>query len=382
MKTPSHIQNRLLNLAVQVREIGYEPEKAFVSREMVQATLPHKNPGEVPAWSRVNGNYALTIQPGWDTWKKKSYGYPYGTVPRLLIFWLTTEALRTGNRSLELGSHLAEFMRKLGLDPTRGGKRSDAKRLREQMERLFRAKISFEYRDERQQSWLDMQIAPKGMVWWQHDLVEQPTLWESWIELGEEFYKAITAHPVPVNMDALQALKKSPLALDLYAWITHQAFRASNNGKSRRITWRAIHGQMGAEYNDIQNFRRKAIDAIRKIEIVYPGLRLETIEGGLEVKPSPTAIASKTKPHPSAAKKPPVLEAKPVPIAAVAIKPMKIGPKTWANAQALLDESGLKLDLRGIEQEFRDYAAKKGRPKSPSRAFLGFVRKKVKQQSQ
>jgi hypothetical protein len=48
----------------------------------------------VPAWSRTNGNYALTIQPGWDTWEKQSFGYPYGTIPRLLIFWLTTEALR------------------------------------------------------------------------------------------------------------------------------------------------------------------------------------------------------------------------------------------------------------------------------------------------
>ncbi|MDB9526965.1 replication protein RepA [Oscillatoria sp. CS-180] len=177
----SHVQHRLLDLAVQVKEHGYEPEKAFVSREMVQATLPHKNPGDIPAWSRRNGNYALTMQPGWDTWEKRSYGYPYGTIPRLLIFWLTTEALRTGDRRLELGNYLADFMRKLGLDPSRGGKRGDAKRLRDQMERLFRARISFEYRDDKQQSWLDMQIAPKAMTWWSDNLAEQRTLWESYI---------------------------------------------------------------------------------------------------------------------------------------------------------------------------------------------------------
>jgi hypothetical protein len=180
-------KSKLLDFAVEIRDAEYEPEKAFISREMVQATLPHRNPGDVPAWSRINGNYALTVQPGWDSWKNKSFGYPYGTIPRLLIFWLTTEALRTDNRKLEIGGSLAEFMGKLGLDSSRGGKRSDAKRLRDQMERLFRARISFEYRDEGHESWYDLQIAPKGMMWWHHNLAEQPTLWENWVELSEDF---------------------------------------------------------------------------------------------------------------------------------------------------------------------------------------------------
>jgi hypothetical protein len=371
MKSLSPVQSRLLDTATHLREAGYEPEKAFVSREMVQATLPHKNPGDVPAWSRINGNYALTIQPGWDSWQKQSFGYPYGTIPRLLIFWLTTEALRTGSRHVELGDHLADFMRKLGLDSSRGGVRSDAHRLREQMERLFRARISFEYRDEQQQSWLDMQIAPRGMQWWGHSLSEQPTIWENWIELGEEFYKAITAHPVPVNMDALQALKKSPLALDLYAWLTHQAFRASSSRRSRRVTWRALHEQLGSDYADVQNFRRKAIEAIRKIETVYPGLQLETIEGGLSVKPSSPAIPSKT------------LILSPDNIAAPSSSPPadpvagKVSPGALETVKALVLNSDSCWDVYALEQEFYEYAGKKGQPKHMDKAFIGFVRKKI-----
>lgn len=371
----SSVKSRLLDAAVQIRDASYEPEKAFVSREMVQATLPHKNPGEVPAWSRTNGNYALTIQPGWDTWKKQSFGYPYGTIPRLLIFWLTTEVLRTGNRHVELGDHLSDFMRKLGLDSSRGGVRSDAYRLRDQMERLFRARISFEYRDDEQQSWLDMQIAPKGMQWWSHSLTEQPTLWENWIELGDEFYKAITAHPVPVNMDALQALKKSPLALDLYAWLTNQAFRASSNKRSRKVAWRSLHEQLGADYNDVQNFRRKAIDAIRKIEVVYPELQVEMIEGGLSVKPCGTAIPSKMlksaeKPTPA-----PALPASPA-------QPMgKVSAKAIETAKALVLAAEAGWDIYALEQEFYDYAAKKGAPKYIDRAFIGFVRRKISKYS-
>lgn len=380
MKQLSRVQHRLLDVAVQVRDYGYEPEKAFISREMVQATLPHKNPGNVPAWTRRNGNYALTMQPGWDSWEKKSYGYPYGTIPRLLIFWLTTEALRTGDRHLELGNYLADFMRKLGLDPSRGGKRGDAKRLRDQMQRLFRARISFEYRDERQQSWMDMQIAPKSMMWWNDNLAEQPSLWESWIELGEEFFKAITSHPIPLNMDALQALKKSPLALDLYAWLAHESFRASKSRKDRRIMWRSLHGQLGAEYNDVQNFRRKAIDAIRKIEVVYPGLQLDTIAGGMIVKPGATAIPQKktkaiaASASPSPAPKSP----KRVPSKSDTAQPTKVSTDALDKGKAIIREANANLDIYVIEAKFYEYAQKKGKPRSLDKAFIGFVRKTIK----
>jgi hypothetical protein len=101
----------------------------------VQATLPYKNPGDVPLWKRTNGNLTLAIQPGMNIKTGKSYGYPYGSIPRLLLFWMTTEAARNKGRCfenprrLELGSTLSGFMTELGLDPNRGGKRSDARRL-------------------------------------------------------------------------------------------------------------------------------------------------------------------------------------------------------------------------------------------------------------
>jgi hypothetical protein len=268
-------------------------------------------------------------------------------------------------------------MRKLGLDSSRGGVRSDAYRLRDQMERLFRARISFEYRDAQQQSWLDMQIAPKGMQWWSHNLAEHPTTWENWIELGEEFYKAITAHPVPVNMDALQALKKSPLALDLYAWLTHQTFRASSSKRCRRVAWKSLHEQLGADYSDIQNFRRKAIDAIHKIEVVYPGLHVEMIEGGLSVKPSSPAIPSKmpkTEKLALSSSLSPALASDPPAVG-------KVSAKAIETAKVLVLAARSGWDIYALEQDFYDYAAKKGSPKYLDRAFIGFVRRKLGKQS-
>jgi hypothetical protein len=227
------------------------------------------------------------------------YGYPYGSIPRLLLFWITTEAVQTKKRQLRLGDSLAEFMREIGLDPnTGGGKRSDAKRLRNQMERLFRCRISFEQATMRADGaggkrWLDMQVAPKGEFWWAYREPEQGTLWESWLELGEDFFAAIIAAPVPVDMRALRGLKRSPLALDLYAWATYRAFSMSRRGVPvvpQFVPWRALMRQIGCDYEDVSNFRKKANKAVRKVRSVYPALNIENKIGGLEILPCPPAV--------------------------------------------------------------------------------------------
>ena len=52
---------------------------------------------------------------------------PYGNLPRLLIAWLCTEAVRTQSPELVLGSSLSEFMRKLDIHTQSGGRASATK---------------------------------------------------------------------------------------------------------------------------------------------------------------------------------------------------------------------------------------------------------------
>lgn len=284
-------QQKLIDTSVSLfDESPSARDAAFIARELVLASLPHSNPGDRALWTRRNGHVTLAIQPGVNIQTGKSYGYPYGIIPRLLLFWITTEALRTQSHRLELGSSLSGFMTDLGLSPYTGrGKRGDAKRLRDQMERLFRSRFSLERLEEDGtrigKSWIDMQIAPQGELWWSVRAPDQTALWGSWIELGELFYTAITSAPVPVDMRALRALKRSPLALDLYAWLTFQAYRSHQSGRPRFETWQQIHSHMGGDYTDIADFRKKVKATLRKILPVYPGLRLSGRQGGMEVFP-------------------------------------------------------------------------------------------------
>jgi len=208
-----------------------------------------------------------------------------------LIFWITTEALRTASRRLHLGPSYSAFLRDIGLDPnTGGGKRSDARRVREQTRRLFSASISFiqtvETDDRAGERRLNMPVAEASELWWNPKQPDQSTLWDSWVELGQKFYDAITTAPVPVDTRALRALKRSPLALDLYAWATHKALAVARKGKPQFIPWRGLMVQFGADYADPKDFKKKAQDALRKIQVVYPGLKLGPADGGLLVLPT------------------------------------------------------------------------------------------------
>ena len=271
-------------------------DKTFLARQFVQVTLPHAEPkGEPPIWSRRNGNLQLSIRPGYKvdqaTRENICLGYPYGTIPRLVLFWITTEALRTRNPRIGLGDSLNAFMRALGLNPDNGrGPRSDAHRLREQMERLFRSSISFESVDGQCRQWLNMRITAGGVLWWDLKNREQPDLARSWVMLSPEFFEAIVAAPVPADMRALRGLKNSSLALDLYAFVSYRAFVATQNGQAQFVTWPQLMAQLGTDYARVNDFRIAAKDALRKIKVVLPGVRLGRKQGGVEILPGASAV--------------------------------------------------------------------------------------------
>jgi Plasmid encoded RepA protein len=289
--------NKLLDAAVEIRQSPEAVERAYMARQLVQCTLPHSDPGNVPVWTRTNGKLTLAIRPYVDLKTKKSL-YPYGSIPRLLLFWIVTEATQKRSRHIKFGNSLDAFIRAIGLSPrTGGGKRGDAARLHQQMERLFRAIVTFEDSRETHKTYVDMQIAPRGVLWWDPKKTQQDNLWDSWIELGEDFYEAVTAAAVPVDLRALRALKRSPLALDLYAWLTYTTFTVSQRHTSRVVPWEGLHAQMGAEYAEIRQFRAKVLTTLKKIRLVYPALKVEGTPDGLTIYPSTTAIAPRHLPR-------------------------------------------------------------------------------------
>lgn len=289
---------KLIQAATEIQMDGpADHDKAFLARQLVQTTLPHADPGAVPVWSRSNGNVTLLIQQGYKS-NGEGIGHPYGTLPRLIMYWMTTEAVRTKNARLVLGDSLAAFMEELGLDSRSKGPRSDRVRLEQQMRRLFAARISFEGTLQADGAGAEMveymPIARRTVFWWSQKDPAQKALWESYVELDSEFFAAITANPVPVDLRALRALKRSPLALDLYSLLTYQAFRASKTGRPVYMTWRQMQTALGTSYASHTDLKKSIKLALAKIGAVYPGLEIGDRDGGIEVLPESTpAIASR-----------------------------------------------------------------------------------------
>ena len=347
-------------------------DKTFTAKPLVLATLPHSDPGNLPAWKRVNGDYALIIRPGWDARTDQPIGYPYGVIPRLLLFWIVSEAVRTRSRRLELGPSLNQFLRAIGLSPATGrGKRGDAKRVREQMDRLFQASISFQYANPGAKSWLNINIAPQGCFWWDPQDQAQQTLWSSWVQLSEEFFNAITQQPFPIDTKAIAALRRSPLALDLYAWCAQRSFVATKqNRPSRCITWQMLAEQFGGDYAHRQHFRAAVKRALEQVKAVYPGLNVECVRGGLRIHPGATAVPEladavvEIEPEEPEPDKPASRKTSPAsgvpPFEAEVFEQARAGNPGW--------------DIYRLELQWRSTWDGKVPPRHPQRAFLAWLR--------
>ena len=195
-----------------------DPDLGFIARLMALCSLPRTNPGDRHQYKRVNGPYKLVMIAGADC------KLPFGNLPRLLLAWVCTEAVRTGSRELILGRSLAEFMRTLGVYSSGGRVQI---RLRNQMRRLFSAHVQLVYEHEHGESRVSSSVAERTELWWNERKLDQPVLWESKIELGEKFFHEIIQHPVPIDINTLTALKRSTLSLDLYLWLTYRDLYAS-----------------------------------------------------------------------------------------------------------------------------------------------------------
>ena len=185
-----------VNQLVEAREA--DPDLGFMARMMALCSLPRTNPGNRIQYKRVNGPYTLYMTAGGGC------KLPFGNLPRLILAWLSTEAVRTQSRELVLGRSLAEFMRALGIYNSGGQPQT---RLRNQMDRLFHASVQLIYEDEGNKAGISSFVADRTEFWWNERKPDQSSLWQSKIELSEKFFNEIIRNPVPLDMNTLKALK-------------------------------------------------------------------------------------------------------------------------------------------------------------------------------
>ena len=151
------------------------------------------------------------------------------------------------------------------------------------------------YEDARGERFVNSAIADRGEFWWDTTRPDAPVLWDSTIQLGEQFFNEVIAHPIPLDLNILRSLKRSALGLDLYLWLTYRTFALK---RPLRLSWKQLYRQFGADpanawkHSTVKSFRvGVSARAEKKSPRAWPGLHYQTVTGGLVVSPSPPRIA-------------------------------------------------------------------------------------------
>ena len=100
-------------------------------------------------------------------------------------------------------------------------------------------------------------------------------------------------------MNTLKALKRSPLGLDLYMWLTYRTFSLDG---PKRLSWPMLYQQFGVDPArggnrvTVDNFRKDCLRELKKIKTTWPDLNYSTAPGLLILYPSKPAIPPSPEP--------------------------------------------------------------------------------------
>jgi len=274
----------------------------FANNRLIQAAFPYRATPE-RQWTSTNGDVEITI-----TALSSKRGLPYGPYPRLLMIWLASKVTENaasydGNDPARLkiffGNHLATFMRELGIEARystwtdfRGNTiNPNSERLRQQMLRLFNLNIHVSEEIETDKKFIERMtntLASETLeLHWDKDEDSDYSFADSYVQLSEKFFNLLSSNPVPIDLGILRTLKQSPMALDLYVWLTYRSFYAR---RPFIVTVPALMEQFGTildpeDAKARRNFMVKFKRAVKKVHKAWPetNKKLKNGERKLEV---------------------------------------------------------------------------------------------------
>jgi hypothetical protein len=210
-------------------------------------------------------------------------GVPYGSVARLILLFLQTEALRTNSREVELGGSLRQWLSKIGASI--GG--SNARAVRDQAERISRCRLTFHIQGSGKVGLVNQSIVDRALFI-EDSNTRQGKLSLETAKLSEGFFEQLKKHPVPLEEAAIRAISNNPAALDAYLWL---AYRLHVLTSDKLITWKALKSQFGGGYKELFHFKPRFTQALALATAVYPAAKIDVIEQGVILKPSRPPVA-------------------------------------------------------------------------------------------
>ena len=256
---------------------------------LIQCSFPHADPGDAHSFTRRNGWLELTL----GTTRPET-GLPYGVPARLLTIYAASEAVRTKSPEIFLGNSVQDFLRRLDVPITRGD-RGSMRVYANQLLKLIHCTLTIDenIRDASGRTGLHIRqalFAEEARLWWDD---ARGVGQGSSLVLSSVLFHSILDRSAPLSTNAIKSLRKSPMDLDVYAWLVHRLFNLS---KPSTVTWQQLSEQFGHGYSELRRFRRFFIDSLKRVQAVYPEAKLKVADAGVILLPSrphlsPTRVA-------------------------------------------------------------------------------------------
>ena len=263
---------------------GPHDDLGFLYVPLIQCTFPHSDQGGLTSYTRRNGKLELTIATSLPT-----VGLPYGVPARLLAIYTATEILRNRSREIYLGKTVTEFLKRLGV-PVSSGRRGTVGVYLDQLRRLINTvfTITEDITDAEGRQGLGIKkklFADEARLW-----NDTNGLQGSMILLAEPLYESMLERSAPLSMEAVRALRRSPLDLDVYAWLVYRLYRLH---RRLVIPWSELAMQFGQAYGRERDFHGSFRASLKRVLEQYPQARVEAVSEGLCLLPSRAHIAAK-----------------------------------------------------------------------------------------
>lgn len=286
---------RLVDKQLELDANGHKSQLSFVPSWAVSASFPYRDLGDASVWSRSTKKHALILQSGYardaqDPSKFVPLGLPYGVYARYIFIWMATsiQAALSKNkfsenpladkdlRVLDLsrpyaGKPLLEFLFPPGASPSYGPRGTLTATVR-QLQRLAALKVAVTL-NPHESNWQSKQmlLMDEASLSTLMDLHGVAAL-QARVVISERFFETIRDSCVPLNWELVFALGKSPQAIDLYAWLSHQCYITNHFRKSPLVVgWGDLYEHFGGEsttYKFAEIFKKNFLS----IRLLWPAL--------------------------------------------------------------------------------------------------------------
>ena len=239
---------------------------AFSSRPFVLCELPVRRPPQGDLlFERRNGSFVLQIT------GHPQFGPPFGQ-DRLVPIYLATLAVQQKSQTVRFKSG-SEMLETFGMQ--KGGK--EYKRFVGAFEMIFGATTFFGTDAMAGKAKMVQRsrfnFLQEAQIWYDRNLDQRslPDQFENVIVLSDEFYREITSHPIPTDLEAVKVLAGAPAALDFFMWLSYRCFVASGQEPVPLFGERGLANQLGSiEYSRPRRFCQKLEQWLKLIRVLWP----------------------------------------------------------------------------------------------------------------